>query len=323
MNVRPLQPEELTAYDALAQDCGTLFNRLDWLALFGEQMQALGLFTDGGELVGGLSLYTERRWGCRIYRRAPFTPTCGPFLAVKSSNPVAVLEERRKALEAVADFIDRQRPALCMLPLDRNVSDALPFFWRGFKVIPQYTYLLDLSVPLDQIQKNMSPDRRNDVSKARRDGLVVRPARDAGEVRDLVLATFGRQEKSVDRASLEAILGRYAQPSNSFAFVACRDDRPISACFVVHDSRTAYYLMGGYRAADRHHGAGALTVMEAIRHSQELGLQTFDFEGSVIPPIERFFRGFGGRLAPYYTVNKAALPIELALHLHPRYRNRF
>ena len=81
----------------------------------------------------------------------------------------------------------------------------------------------------------------------------------------------------------------------------------------MHDSQTAYYLLGGYQAEERHHGAGALAVFEAIQHCREIGLKTFDFEGSVIPAIEKYFRGFGGQLKPYFSVNKAWLPLEMAL----------
>ena len=318
MNIRPITEAENITFDELARLHGTIFNRLDWLALFGGQMHKIGLFSDGGEMVGGVTLYEERHWGMKILRRAPFTPTCGPFLAVKSQNPVAVLEEYRKALECVADYLEKIAPAICMLPLDQQITDALPLFWRGYKVIPQYTYLLDLALPLEQIRKNMSPVRRNDMSKAKRDGLVVRQVQDMGVVRDLVLNSFDRQQKFVDRARLESILFQYANPDNSFACVTYWDEMPITACFIVHDSQTAYYLLGGYRAEDRHHGAGAFAVFEAIRHAQELGLQTFDFEGSVIPPIERFFRGFGGRLVPYFTINKAWWPLEIGLKFFKR-----
>ena len=318
MKIRPVANAEKSAYDALALAHGTLFNRLDWLALLGDRMQALGIFTDGGELVGGVSLYQERRRGLTILRRAPFTPTCGPFLAVKSQNPVAVLEERRKALECLADCLDERSPAICMLPLDQRVADALPFFWRGYKVIPQYTYLLDLALPLEQIRKNMSSERRKNIAKAGQDGLTVRAETDLRVVRELVLGTFRRQEKSVDEPCLDAVLFRYAQPSNSFAFVTCRGLTPIAACFVVHDGQTAYYLLGGYRAAERHHGAGAAAMFAAISHARALGLKTFDFEGSVIPPIERYFRGFGGRLTHYFTVNKAWWPVEIGLKMLKR-----
>jgi hypothetical protein len=49
-----------------------------------------------------------------------------------------------------------------------------------------------------------------------------------------------------------------------------------------------------------------------------LGLRAFDFEGSVVPAIERHFRGFGGTLTPYFRVNKAWLPIEMVLKFFKR-----
>ena len=318
MIVRGIQDADFSAYDGVAARHGMLFNRREWLSLFGDKMRIFGLFDEGGTLVGGFSLYRERRWGLKILRRAPFTPTCGPFLEVKSRNPVAVLEERRKALDGMAGQIEAEGAALCMLPLERNVSDALPFFWRGYKVVPNYTYALDLSVPPEQMLQAMSSERRKNISKAGRDGLRTCAAAHMEEVRDLVLATFRRQRKDVDRAGLDAILFRYARPSNSFAFTTYRDDRPIATCFVVHDAATAYYLLGGYSAEERHHGAGAAAMFEAIRRAREIGLKTFDFEGSVIPAIERYFRGFGGRLIPFLTVNKAWLPIEIALKCKKR-----
>jgi hypothetical protein len=318
MILRSLNEGELAAYDALALSHGTLFNRLEWISLFGGRMQPFGLFEDGGQMIGGFSLYRERRLGLTVFRRAPFTPTCGPFIEVKAQNPVTALEVRRKALECLVDYLAGHPRNLTLLPLDQRISDTLPFIWSGYKVIPKYTYLIDLASPREQILKNMSSIRRNDISKATRDGLGVEPTTDMGIVRDLVLATFGRQQKGLDRACLEAILFRYAKPSNSYAFSTYRQGKPIATCFVVHDAQTAYYLLGGYDAQDRHHGAGALAVVEAIKRAQDQGLKTFDFEGSVMPAIEKYFRGFGGRLTAYYTVNRAWLPVEMLLKLRHR-----
>ena len=323
MNVRAIHGADRAAYGELAARHGMLFNQPDWLSLFGYSSQAWGLFDDGGALVGGFSLYRERRWGLTVFRRPPFTPTCGPFLDVKSQNPVAILEERRRAMDAMIDHVEAQHPAICMLPLDRNVSDALPFYWRGYKVVPNYTYVLDLSAAPDEMLKNMSSERRKNISKAGRDGLRTCAAAHMEEVRDLVLGTFRRQRKAVDQAGLEAILFRYATSANSFAFTTYRGERPIATCFAVHDAQTAYYLLGGYSAEERHHGAGAAAMFEAIRHAREIGLKTFDFEGSVIPAIERYFRGFGGRLTPFLTVNKAWLPVEIAMKMRSGLRNRF
>lgn len=318
MIVRSLDESDLAVYDSLAYVHGTLFNRLDWIKLFDGKMRPLGVFDDGGQMIGGVSLYRETRMGLTVFRRAPFTPTCGPFVAVKAQNPVTVLEVKRKALNSLIDYLESHPFNLTMLPLDQRISDMLPFYWRGYKVIPKVTYLIDLTVSREQILKNMSSIRRNDISKAARDGLEVHPTDDMTIVRDLVLATFGRQQKGVDRTCLDAILFKYANASNSFAFSTYRCGKPIATCFVVHDGQTAYYLLGGYDAKDRHHGAGALAVVEAIKRSQEMGLKTFDFEGSVIPAIEKYFRGFGGCLTSYYTVNRAWLPVEMLLKLRNR-----
>lgn len=313
MIIRCIESEEIDVFDDLARRYGTLFNCSNWLSLFGNNVQILGIYEDGGKLIGGLSLYKEHRWGLNILRSPPFTPTCGPFLEVKSLNPVAILETRRKALECVAEYLKHQSGAIIIFPLDHQITDALPFFWRNYKVIPNYTYRLDLSVSLEQMNKNMSSERRKNITKASKDGLFVRPTEDMVVVKDLVLDTFRRQKKFIDLPMLEAILFRYANSSNSFAFTTYRGENPIATCFVVYDKQTAYYLLGGYSADEKHHGAGASAMFEAIKRSKEMGLKIFDFEGSVIPAIERYFRGFGGDLTPYFTVNKAWMPVEIAL----------
>jgi hypothetical protein len=112
---------------------------------------------------------------------------------------------------------------------------------------------------------------------------------------------------------LDAILFRFASDQNCYAFCTYRDDTPVACSFVVHDRETAYYLLGGYHTELKHHGAGVMAMVSAIRHAKALRLRLFDFEGSMVPAIERYFRGFGGSLTPYFTVNKAFLPVEIGL----------
>ena len=77
----------------------------------------------------------------------------------------------------------------------------------------------------------------------------------------------------------------------------------MAAVYIVWDNKRSYYLLGGYDFKKSHHGAQALAVWESIKFTKErLGLNEFDFEGSMIPQVERFFRKFGGRLIPCYSV---------------------
>jgi hypothetical protein len=74
--------------------------------------------------------------------------------------------------------------------------------------------------------------------------------------------------------------------------------------YLVGDRRTTYYLMGGGDPQLRTSGAGSLLMWEAIRRARAVS-QVFDFEGSMLRPVERFFRAFGGRQTPYPHVSRA------------------
>ena len=77
-----------------------------------------------------------------------------------------------------------------------------------------------------------------------------------------------------------------------------------SSIYVVWDSKTAYYLMGGGDPVLRTSGATSLLLWEAIKDASLQG-KTFDFVGSMFEPIDRFFRGFGAVQKPYMQISKA------------------
>jgi len=305
-------------YNDLAIKYGTIFNTIDWLGIFKDKAQIYGIYDKGNNLIGGFSTYKEKKFSFKIYRNPPFTPCAGPFLEIKAKNPVAVMDICKKVLSLMAEFMESLSYSIISISLNKNIVDTQPFIWRKFKVIPGYTYILDLSKSIEDIRKEMSVGRRNDMKKALKDELIAEKVNDFKIVKSLVLKTFSRQEKKLNKYYLNKILFRFANDNNSFAFVTFKDDKAIAASFCVYDKDTAYYLLGGYDYESRHHGAGALAVWEAIKYAKELGLKYFDFEGSMVPEIERYFRGFGGELTPYYRINKAKLPLEILLKFFKR-----
>ncbi|MCD6579459.1 GNAT family N-acetyltransferase [bacterium] len=318
MIIKKINSQEKVKYNKLAKNVGNIFNTLSWLKLFEDSVQIYGIYDKGDNLIGGFSIYKEKRFGFTIYRNSPFTPAMGPFLKVNAKNPVAIMDTWKRVLSLTADFIETLPYSVISVPLNKNITDTQPFIWKKFKVIPGYTYLLDLNKSIEDIQKGMSAERRNDMNKGARDGLVVKQINDFEIVNSLVIKTFSRQEKKTNEYYLNKILFNFADNTNSFAYATFRDNNPIATLFCVYDKDTAYYLLGGYDSENKHHGAGALAVWEAIKQAKELGLKYFDFEGSMVPQIERYFRGFGGKLTPCYRVNKAKLPLEILLKFFKR-----
>ena len=79
--------------------------------------------------------------------------------------------------------------------------------------------------------------------------------------------------------------------------------RQHAGVYVVWDGNSAYYLMGGGDPELRNSGATSLCMWAAIRHAATV-TQCFDFEGSMIEQVERFFRGFGAVQKPYFNIKK-------------------
>jgi hypothetical protein len=80
-------------------------------------------------------------------------------------------------------------------------------------------------------------------------------------------------------------------------------ETPLAAALICGQNEKCYYLFGSTDKAHQQNAAGPLALRAAIILAKEKGFKTFDFEGSMIPEVESFFRQFGGKLTPLYTIN--------------------
>ncbi len=318
VKISELNMHDESSFNKLACFHGTIFNTIEWTNVFSNDINRYGIYNKASELIGGFSLYKEKKFGFSMYRTPPFTPAIGPFLRIDARNPVSVMDMWKKTLTLMADFVDKLPYSIVSFGFNNNMIDMQPFIWRKFKVIPRYTYLLDLTIPIEDIWSRMSNERRKNINKGLKDGLSVRKITDFEIIRSLVIKTFSRQKMAINTFYLNKILFEFANKDNSFAFTTFKNDTPIACSFCIRDKNTAYYLLGGYNHESKHHGAGTLSIWEAIKCAKDSGAKYFDFEGSMVTQIERYFRGFGGQLTPYYTINKAKLPLEIVLKFFKR-----
>jgi hypothetical protein len=312
---RPVGPGERDEWDKLAAEHGCIFDSFRWAEVFGSSLARIGIYDRGDNLKGGFCVYQQRRFGLRVLRNPPFTRQIGPFFKVVSRNPAARTNEERAIVCAMEEYLTSQGAAVMSLGLSLGIVDCLPFFWGGWKVVPRYTYRIPLAPGNDELLGAMSMQQRNHIKKAERDGVCVEAVPDTVELRRLVVKTFERQGKAFPMAEMDRIFAAYPVGDSAYSFISRKDGIPIAGVYVVNDSQTAYNLLTGYDHERAHHGAGALAMWYAILKAKEIGLEQFDFEGSAIPPIERYFRGFGGSLTPIFSVHRAWLPLEIVLKL--------
>ncbi|MDQ3047214.1 MAG: GNAT family N-acetyltransferase [Bacteroidota bacterium] len=313
MPVKPLGDIHKESLAALASEAGSVFNFSAWTSLYSNELQHFGVFDNDNKLIAAFYLYKGKQMGLTHYKNPPYTPHIGLFYKNRSSNKANALTFDKLIISELADHLSTLSGSLITLALPPSYIDTQPFVWKKFKVIPNYTYHVDMSLSANDLMQNMASDKRNSLKKAEKDGVITRICEDKNTIEQLILKTFERKQKAADGLFIHRILHEFATKENSFAFVSYLNDKPVSTAFCIFDSTTCYYLLGGYDNENKHQGAGVSSIWNCLLHAKEKGLKKFDFEGSMLPEVEKFFRGFGGDLVPYYTINKAALPVEMGL----------
>jgi hypothetical protein len=91
-------------------------------------------------------------------------------------------------------------------------------------------------------------------------------------------------------------------------------DRVHAVSYAVWDRNAAFYLLGGGDPELRNSGASSLLMWELMMRARAEA-DVFDFEGSMLKPVERFFRAFGARQTPYLRVSRVSRRARTALGL--------
>ena len=256
---------------------------------------------DNGRVVAALPYFHKRKGPFRYVTMPPFVKMLGPYLLPEFRGVL------KKEHELLAELI-RQLPAFAAFKQNfyPTVTNWLPFYWQGFRQTTYYTYRLALP-DLARLEAGLSTRLRRDIRLARQRVRVVH---------DLPLATFYavnrlsfvRQGLAVPYSEAQfrhhdAALA--AQGARQLFFAVDDEDRVHSVAYLIWDATTAYYHLSGDDPALRTSGAGLLLVWEAIRYAREvLGLACFDFEGSMLPGVERIRVRFGAVQTPYFFVWK-------------------
>lgn len=188
--------------------------------------------------------------------------------------------------------------------------DIQPFIWNKYITSVRYTYRVDLS---DEKLLWSNLQEKTSVNKGNKSNCKIKWGFD--EYLDIY---FQLNEKSFSSQNItnfdndltKKLLIELNKNNNCIiGIVFNENDAPIGGCVLAYDTKRVYYIMGG---VDRSTNFGmSYLLWEAMLYSKNtLALNTFDFEGSMIPSIEKYFRKFGGELTPYYSLNNLLLTIR-------------
>lgn len=308
-----LSKEKLLSMDKIAkyrQLCSVepsipLFCRDWWLDAVAPGYWDVVLVEKNGDVVAAMPYVTNTRRGFRFIQQPALTQVNGPWLARLDGRE----QKRRETEKALYLKLIKQLPRFDHFSQNWHfkVTNWLPFFWQGFQQTTRYTYRLEDLSNLDIIWDGLSSNIRREIRKAEgRFSLKLRAFPTIDEFLELNSMTFERQGMKLpySKELVQRLDEACAQKECRKIFIAeDPEGNAHAAVYIVWDETNAYYLMGGGNPSLRTSGATSFVMWEAIKHSASI-TKSFDFEGSMIEPVEKFFRAFGATQTAYHNVYK-------------------
>jgi Acetyltransferase (GNAT) domain len=311
--------QTLTREEVMAEPTGdsipwanSVFEQPWWLDAVAPGQWGAAEVRRGGKVVARLPYVRRRRVGLTTIGQPPFTQTLGPWLAPMEGKYARRVETEKKLLgqlvEALPpfDFFHQS-----MAP---SLTNWLPFYWAGFQATVSYTYRICDLTDLDRVKSEFQEQVRRGIKKA--EGAVEVdhdfPLEDLLRLNEQTYARQGvRAPHSADVVRrLDAACAQ--RGARRILGAVDAEGRTHAALYVVWDDRTLYALINARDPELQTFGSNTLLYWEAIKLASEVS-QIFDFEGSMLEPIEHFFRGFGGRQTPYFSICKAGMKAKPAL----------
>lgn len=292
-----------------------IFSQDWWLdATAGSANWDIALVEAHGDIAACMPYARRKKAGLNISTVPQLTYCLGPWLRPFNAKHANQISHQKQALDKLIKLLP---------PFDHfkqqwhyTQTNWLPFYWHGFEQTTNYTYLLSLLGNEEALWQGLQENIRREIRKATaRGGLRVRDDLPVSDFFPLNKLVFERQKKVLPYSQdyINTLDQACAKHNRRKIFIA-QDAQGAShaGVYMVWDENSAYYLMGGSDPSFRNSGAMSLCMWEAIKFAATV-TKRFDFCGSMMEPIERFVRAFGGILTPYFTVSRT--PSKLAATL--------
>jgi hypothetical protein len=285
-----------------------IFSRDWWLdTTAGPEAWDVALVQKGSQIVAAMPYVLRRKYGLRVISQPALTPRLGPWFrpVEANTNSGKKLANEKDLMQALID----QLPAFDYFNQCWHYTRTnwLPFSWNGFQQTTLYTYLLPQLGQPDKLWSGLQENVRTHCRTAsNRYKLTVRDDLPLDAFIRLNQMTFHRQHMRMPYSEtyLRRLDAACAERGCRKFFIAVDPEgRHHAGTYIVWDENSAYGLMNGADPEFRNSHATSLCMWEAIKFAGNV-TQQFDFSGSMMERVERFFRGFGTTQVPYFLISK-------------------
>lgn len=302
MDFKWLEAGDYQTWDAFVESSpqGSVFSKTNFLIAAGIDFK-VGIVVSGGKIQGGIAL---PRGLLGLNTTPLWAKHHGPILRPIEAGVARTLSTTKQILEVLIEGIDGI--SSFDYNFDPQFQYLLPFQWSGYRHEVRFTYRFN-TIP-NETSLLAAADGRvgNTVRKATKNGLRFVEDLPIEELYSLQEKTYRRQGTTPPQKMRSFVkTASSLKAGKMFLTIGAIDnnDRIHAAAGILYDRNCSYLLFNGVNYDLTDLGGNSFLLFHFIIRAHHL-TRAFDFEGSSIKPIERFYRSFGGELSPYYRVYK-------------------
>lgn len=255
----------------------------------------------GNKILAAWPFLIKKYFFFTVLTQPKLTQFLGPIYFKKFDSNYQKYKFEYKIMESMEGFLPTHH--YFHQSFSSFIKNWIPFYWLGYVQTTRYTYRINDISNLSVVWSGMQDNIKSDIKKALgRHKLTIRTDLDIEDFILLNNKVFSRLgiKKPYSDELIRKVNAASANMNSSKIFIATDPLGQMHAgVYIVWDSESAYYLLGGSDPDFRNSGAVSLCLWEAIKFASSVS-KSFDFEGSMIKPVEKYIRAFGGIQTPFF-----------------------
>lgn len=216
------------------------------------------------------------------------------------------LTREKEIFSSLIDQLELKRICSLHQRFSVEMTNWLPFYWKGYKQQTQYTYRINDITRPEKVLESFNRAKRKNINKALKDGVQVKFDLSAEEFyknHEMTLAAQGAKISYCFEVFKRMYDAAYKNNAGRTIYAQDQSGNIHAALFNIWHGDTAYDLISTIDPQYRNSGAATLLVYEMIKYLSDK-VKIYDFEGSMIEGVENSFRQFGTMQTPYFAISK-------------------
>ncbi|MCX7020342.1 MAG: GNAT family N-acetyltransferase [bacterium] len=308
LTVRLIEPHEYDTWDEFVETSpqGTLFHTSVWKSVIDasyvpSRLLLISCF-DKHNLAGGCVALERERLGTLTAVTPLVTPYAGFILEPPAGEKIS--DQVSRETEVITALIGWMSGHFHYLNLVNppHLDDMRPLIQAGCKLVPRFTYYLNLRLHADEIWQRFDGSVRRQIKKAELEHFDITDNFDPMLAYDIFAGTFRRHggECPVSREMFLQITTSEHLRDMRDIICAHIDNKLASYIVLLKFQQTLYYALASTDGEYLHTGVNSLLIWEIVKMYAGREWNVLDFVGANVPSISRFKEGFNPRLQMHF-----------------------